>query len=86
MIIVTHSYIHNIKVILDMHTTSGMYRWSALSVEYGSTGYGCQSRSWSAEQGKIYFFLSPYAPENLVSRDRFDRPIPRQPAHSPHSD
>ena len=23
----------------------------------------------------------PYAPENLVSRDGFSRPVPRQPAH-----
>ena len=23
---------------------------------YGSTGYGCQSCSWSAEQGKLFFF------------------------------
>ena len=29
--------------------------------------------------------LSPFAPENLVSRDGFGRPVPRQPAHSPHS-
>ena len=29
--------------------------------------------------------LSPFATENLVSRDRFGRPVPRQPAHSPHS-
>ena len=27
-------------------------------------------------------FLSPFAPENLVSRDGFGRPISRQPAHS----
>ena len=25
--------------------------------------------------------LAPYAPENLVSRDMFGRPVPRQPAH-----
>ena len=25
--------------------------------------------------------LTPYAPENLVSRDGFSRPVPRQPAH-----
>ena len=37
------------------------------------------------KNGKIDISLSPYAPENLVSRDRFDRPVPRQPAHSPHS-
>ena len=36
-----------------------------------------------AEQtaGKIYFSLSPFAPENLVSIDGFGRPVPRQPAH-----
>ena len=30
------------------------------------------------------FSLSPFAHENLVSRDRFGRPVPRQPAHSSH--
>ena len=29
--------------------------------------------------------LSPFAPENLVSRDEFGRSVPRQSAHSPHS-
>ena len=28
------------------------------------------------------FFLSPFATENLVSRDGFGRPVPRQPAYS----
>ena len=32
---------------------------------------------------KIIYSLSPFAPENLVSRDRFGRPVPRQPAHCP---
>ena len=27
------------------------------------------------------FPLSPFAPENLVSRDEFGNPFPRQPAH-----
>ena len=27
------------------------------------------------------YFLSPYAPDNLVTRDGFSSPIPRQPAH-----
>ena len=31
------------------------------------------------------FSLSPFAPENLVSRDRFGRPVPHQPTYSPHS-
>ena len=25
----------------------------------------------------------PFTPENLVSRDRFGRPVPRQPVHNP---
>ena len=44
-------------------------------------GYGYQSCSWSVEQGKRKILL-PFVPENLVSRDRFDRPVPRHPAHS----
>ena len=40
--------------------------------------------SWT---GKMFFSLSPFAPENLVSRNGFGRPSPCQPAHyhSPHS-
>ena len=34
--------------------------------------------SWT---GKMNVSLSPFAPENLVSRDGFDTPVPRQPAH-----
>ena len=34
---------------------------------------------------KCFFFLSPFAPENLISRDWFGHPIPRQLAHSPLS-
>ena len=29
--------------------------------------------------------LSPYVPENLVSRDGFSRPVPRQPVYSPYT-
>ena len=31
--------------------------------------------------GKIDIFLSPFAPDNLVSRDGFGSLVPRQPAH-----
>ena len=31
------------------------------------------------------FFLSPFAPANMISRGRFGHPIPRQPVHSPHT-
>ena len=34
--------------------------------------------SWT---GKMKIPLSPCVPENLVSRDGFSRPVPRQPAH-----
>ena len=30
---------------------------------------------------KMNIPLSPYVPENLVSRDGFGSPVPRQPAH-----
>ena len=46
---------------------------------------GCQSCSWSAEQGifsgKMNIPLSAFVPENLVSRDGFGSPVPHQPAH-----
>ena len=35
--------------------------------------------------GKLDISLSPFAPVHSVSRDRFGRPVPRYPAHSPHS-
>ena len=38
--------------------------------------------SWT---GKMNICLSPCVPENLVSRDGFSRPVPRQHAHSPYS-
>ena len=31
------------------------------------------------------YLLSPYAPDNLVSRDGFGSAVLRQPAQSPHS-
>ena len=35
---------------------------------------------------KMTLFLPLFAPENVVLRDRFAGPVPRQPvAHSPHS-
>ena len=31
------------------------YVWPALPAEYGPTAYGCQSCSWSADQGRLSF-------------------------------
>ena len=49
----------------------------------GINRHGYQSCSWSAEQGKMSFSLSSFAPENLVLRDSFGRPVTRPTsAHS----
>ena len=42
-----------------------MYARSSLSAGYGSTGYGCQSFSWSAEQEKWTFLCPHITPDNL---------------------
>ena len=44
-----------------------MYVWSS-HIEYGSTGYGCQSSSWSAEQGKS-IFICLRAFQSILSRE-----------------
>ena len=58
-----------------IHTPLYMYVWSSHIAEYGSTG----SRGQLNRENNIP--LSPCVPENLVSRDGFSRPVPRQPAH-----
>ena len=44
---------------------------------------GCLPRQ-TLPRKALNISLSPFAPGNLVSRDGFGRPVPRQPAHSPH--
>ena len=44
--------------------------------------HGCQGQL----NRKPVCALSQFAPENLASRYGFGRPVPRQPAHYPHSD
>ena len=57
-----------------------MYVWSSHIAEYGSTGKVTNlARGQLNRENSIP--LSPYVPENLVSRDGFSRPVPRQPAH-----
>ena len=34
---------------------------------------------------EINISLCPFAPENLISRDGFGRPVSRHPSYSPHS-
>ena len=42
--------------------------WSSLSADWALTWYGCQSCSWSAEQGK-YYFLCPRSRLRVWSRE-----------------
>ena len=66
-------YIHIIDIYVCMVST-----FSTVEI----TGYACQSCLWSPKQGNMSFSLSPFAPENLVSRDGFGPPVSLQPAHS----
>ena len=68
-----------------------MYIWSSLIGGYGSTGMDQPGKVANPARGlvnremkEIDNSLSPFAPENLVSRKGFGRLIPRRPAHSPH--
>ena len=45
-----------------------------------STGEVANPARGQLSAGRMNISLSPFAPENLVSRDGFDRPVPRQPA------
>ena len=69
----------NVRMLYGQHFQQSV-------IWYGSTGCHCQSCSRTSEKEKRTIFLSSFAPENVISRDRFRGPVPRQPAaHSPHS-
>ena len=58
--------------------------WPILSAEYRSTVVVNHARGQLKTFKKTFFSLFPFAPENLVSRDGFGRPVPpRQPVYSP---
>ena len=57
--------------------------WSAVSAEHQPDMVAGPASGQLKRE--TYFSLSPFAPDNLVSRDGFGRPALRQPAHSPHS-
>ena len=52
--------------------------WSSLIAEYGSTGYSCQSCSWSAEQGKRIF----RCPRSCLKTDLARQVRPSRPVSS----
>ena len=60
-----------------------MYVWSTHIAEYESIGVANRARGQLNSENE--HSLSPFVPENLVSRDRFGRPVPRQPDHSSYS-
>ena len=73
-------------IYLVVHNTYLVYEYSShllLGSRLGINQYGCQPSSRLSKQG-INISLSPLAPERMVSRGRFRRPAPRQPAHSPN--
>ena len=55
--------------------------------DYGSTDQPGKVANSARDQldRKNDILLSPFAPENLIARDEFGRPVPRQPAHSSNS-
>ena len=57
-----------------------MYIWSHLSQENESTGKVAHPARGQLNRKNDYS-LSPFVPENLISRDGFGSPAPRQPAH-----
>ena len=56
------SIVYSFLDLTTIYTKYVRYVSSAFSAEYGSTGCGCQSCSWSAEQGT--FFFSPLSPRS----------------------
>ena len=58
-------------------------------LESNRVQYGSQFCSWSAinscTESRMIFSMPPFAPENVVSRDRFGCLVPRQTVRSPRS-
>ena len=56
-----------------------MYVWSSPRADEASNGMVANPvRGQLNSRENIRFFLFPFAPQNLVSRDRFGRPVPRE--------
>ena len=61
----------------------GHHIWQSMdqSCKVANPARGQLNRENEHAPGRMNMPLSPYVPENLVSRDGFSRPVPRQPAH-----
>ena len=54
--------------------------------DYRSIGYKVANSARGQLKGDDkYVPVSPFAPENLVTRDGFGIAVPRQPSYSPHT-
>ena len=58
-----------------------MYVWSSHNARLWINRVRLPILLVGSSTGNINIPLSPFAPENLVSRDGFGSPVPRQPAH-----
>ena len=63
-----------------MDTTVLMYVWSSHTARVSINRVRLPILHVASRTGKIDISLSVFTPENLVSRDGFDSPVPRQPA------
>ena len=66
------------------YTIRCMYIWPVLSAEYGPTGYGCHSCSWSVKQGML-FFHCPRSRLTIWSRETGSAIPSRASPLNPHS-
>ena len=75
--------------LIFFRTFSVLLFFSFLYITYGKGKDQPGKAANPADRGQLnkenVFFLFPFATENLVSRDWFGSPVPRQPAHSQYS-
>ena len=73
----THTHVHNSLYIYYI------YLWSSHTYSKGKDqpGYVANLACGQLNRENEYFPVPVRTPENLVSRDRFGSPVPRQPAH-----
>ena len=74
------------KSVLDV--TAGTKSCSMYShhIQQGQNQPGKVANPARGQLNRGFFFSpAPFAPENLVSRDGFGSPVPRQPAHHLHT-
>ena len=61
-----------------------VYVWSSHKQSMGQPCKVAKILLAVSSTGKMNISRPPFAPETLVSRDGFGRPVPRHPAHSSH--